>query len=37
MRLGGAEVLKLSGEALRRARREIQMVFPDPFAASIRG
>ena len=33
VRLGGEEVLKLSGEALRRARREIQMVFQDPFAS----
>jgi peptide/nickel transport system ATP-binding protein len=33
VRLGGEEVLHLSGEALRRARREIQMVFQDPFAS----
>jgi peptide/nickel transport system ATP-binding protein len=33
VRLGGEEVLKLSGEALRRVRREMQMVFQDPFAS----
>ena len=33
VRLGGQDVLKLSGEALRRVRREIQMVFQDPFAS----
>jgi peptide/nickel transport system ATP-binding protein len=31
--LEGRDVLSLSGEALRRARREIQMVFQDPFAS----
>ena len=31
--LDGLDVLSLSGEALRRARREIQMVFQDPFAS----
>jgi len=31
--LDGLNVLALSGEALRRARREIQMVFQDPFAS----
>ena len=31
--LDGLNVLSLSGEALRRARREIQMVFQDPFAS----
>ena len=33
VRLGGEEVLKLSGEALRRVRRDVQMVFQDPFAS----
>jgi peptide/nickel transport system ATP-binding protein len=31
--LDGLNVLSLSGEGLRRARREIQMVFQDPFAS----
>ena len=33
VRLGGEEVLKLSGDALRRVRREVQMVFQDPYAS----
>ena len=33
IRLRGQDVLKLSGEALRRVRREIQIVFQDPFAS----
>jgi peptide/nickel transport system ATP-binding protein len=33
VRFEGEEVLRLSGEALRRVRREMQMVFQDPFAS----
>ena len=33
VRLAGEDVLQLSGEALRRARRDLQIVFQDPFAS----
>jgi glutathione transport system ATP-binding protein len=33
VRLGGREILELRGREVRRLRREIQMVFQDPFAS----
>jgi peptide/nickel transport system ATP-binding protein len=33
VRLGGEDILTLTGPALRRARRRIQMVFQDPYAS----
>ncbi|MFE1598842.1 ABC transporter ATP-binding protein [Methylobacterium sp. ID0610] len=33
VRIGDTDLTRLSGEALRRARRRIQMVFQDPFAS----
>jgi peptide/nickel transport system ATP-binding protein len=33
IRLGGADLLQLRGEALRQARRGLQIVFQDPFAS----
>jgi oligopeptide/dipeptide ABC transporter ATP-binding protein len=32
-RLGGRDLLALSGEALRRARRDVQLIFQDPYAS----
>lgn len=33
VRLGGEEITHLSGERLRRVRRDVQMVFQDPYAS----
>ena len=33
VRLGGRDFLALEGSALRRARREVQMIFQDPYAS----